>query len=125
MSRHVLIDPERRAPTRVRDDEPDLVRAYLDEIGRTPLLDAAAEVELAQRIEAGLYAAELLRQHVMEDVPLRGDVTAEELSQLVDERQPRQGPHAARQPTAALRSRASTSAARVPFLTSCRRATSA
>jgi RNA polymerase primary sigma factor len=85
MSRHVLIDPERRAPTRVRDDEPDLVRAYLDEIGRTPLLDAAAEVELAQRIEAGLYAAELLRQHVMEDVPLRGDVTAEELSQLVED----------------------------------------
>ena len=85
MSRHVLIDPERRAPTRVRDDEPDLVRAYLDEIGRTPLLDAAEEVELAQRIEAGLYAAELLRQHVMEDVPLREGVTAEELSLLVED----------------------------------------
>ncbi len=85
MSRHVLIDPERRAPTRVRDDEPDLVRAYLDEIGRTALLDAAEEVELAQRIEAGLYAAELLRQHVMEDVPLRGAVTAEELSLLVED----------------------------------------
>ena len=39
---------------------PDLVRLYLDEIGRAPLLDAAAEVDLAQRIEAGLYARRLL-----------------------------------------------------------------
>jgi RNA polymerase sigma factor (sigma-70 family) len=41
---------------------PDLVRLYLDEIGRAPLLDAATEVDLAQRIEAGLYARELLGQ---------------------------------------------------------------
>ncbi len=40
----------------------DPVRAYLTEIGRTPLLDAAAEVDLAKRIEAGLYATERLRQ---------------------------------------------------------------
>ncbi len=39
----------------------DPVRAYLTEIGRTPLLDAAEEVELAKRIEAGLYAEERLR----------------------------------------------------------------
>jgi len=39
---------------------PDLVRLYLDEIGRAPLLDAATEVELARRIEAGLYARHLL-----------------------------------------------------------------
>ena len=39
---------------------PDLVRLYLDEIGRSPLLDAATEVTLAQRIEAGLYARHLL-----------------------------------------------------------------
>ncbi|MBA2768972.1 MAG: sigma-70 family RNA polymerase sigma factor [Sporichthyaceae bacterium] len=47
------------------DDEvttPDLVRLYLDEIGRAPLLDAATEVDLAQRIEAGLYARHLLGQ---------------------------------------------------------------
>jgi RNA polymerase sigma factor (sigma-70 family) len=31
----------------------DLVRVYLDDIGRTPLLTAAEEVELAKRIEAG------------------------------------------------------------------------
>ena len=41
---------------------PDLVRLYLDEIGRAPLLDAATEVDLAQRIEAGLYARHLLDQ---------------------------------------------------------------
>jgi RNA polymerase nonessential primary-like sigma factor len=40
--------------------EPDLVRAYLDEIGRVALLNAEQEVELAKRIEAGLFAAKLL-----------------------------------------------------------------
>jgi RNA polymerase sigma factor (sigma-70 family) len=39
---------------------PDLVRLYLDEIGRAPLLDAATEVTLAQRIEAGVFAHHLL-----------------------------------------------------------------
>ncbi|KIF04254.1 RNA polymerase sigma factor SigB, partial [Streptomyces sp. RSD-27] len=34
----------------------DLVGMYLDEIARTPLLDAAREVELSQIIEAGVYA---------------------------------------------------------------------
>jgi RNA polymerase sigma factor RpoD-like protein len=38
----------------------DLVRVYLNGIGRTPLLTAADEVELSQRIEAGLYAEHLL-----------------------------------------------------------------
>ncbi|MGH3961331.1 sigma-70 family RNA polymerase sigma factor [Mycobacterium sp.] len=33
---------------------------YLDEIARTPLLDAATEVELSKRIEAGLFAQSLL-----------------------------------------------------------------
>ncbi|MDQ1628670.1 MAG: polymerase primary sigma factor [Actinomycetota bacterium] len=41
----------------------DLMRVYLNEIGRTALLSAAQEVELAKRIEAGVYAAELLRRH--------------------------------------------------------------
>ncbi len=41
----------------------DLMRVYLNEIGRTALLSAAQEVELARRIEAGVYAAELLRRH--------------------------------------------------------------
>src|ERR1700761_1353975 len=38
----------------------DLVRVYLNGIGKTALLTAADEVELAKRIEAGLYAAHLL-----------------------------------------------------------------
>ncbi|WP_407952139.1 RNA polymerase sigma factor SigB [Plantactinospora sonchi] len=38
----------------------DLVRAYLNGIGRTKLLTAVEEVELARRIEAGLYAEEKL-----------------------------------------------------------------
>ncbi|WKU02051.1 RNA polymerase sigma factor SigB [Micromonospora soli] len=37
----------------------DLVRAYLNGIGRTKLLTAAQEVELSKRIEAGLFAEEL------------------------------------------------------------------
>jgi RNA polymerase sigma factor (sigma-70 family) len=41
----------------------DLMRVYLNEIGRTKLLTAAEEVDLARRIEAGVYAAELLRRH--------------------------------------------------------------
>src|SRR6201990_634559 len=38
----------------------DLVRVYLNGIGKTALLNAADEVELAKRIEAGLYAKHLL-----------------------------------------------------------------
>ncbi|WP_411267421.1 RNA polymerase sigma factor SigB [Actinoplanes sp. KI2] len=38
----------------------DLVRAYLNGIGRTRLLTAVEEVELSKRIEAGLYAEEKL-----------------------------------------------------------------
>ncbi|WP_203824631.1 RNA polymerase sigma factor [Actinoplanes palleronii] len=39
----------------------DSVRAYLKQIGKVPLLNAEQEVELAKRIEAGLYSAERLR----------------------------------------------------------------
>jgi RNA polymerase primary sigma factor len=39
----------------------DSVGLYLDEIARTPLLDAATEVELAKAIEAGLFASYLLQ----------------------------------------------------------------
>jgi RNA polymerase primary sigma factor len=46
----------------------DPVRAYLQLIGRTALLSAAEEIELAQRIEVGVFAAERLRRPV-EDFP--------------------------------------------------------
>jgi RNA polymerase primary sigma factor len=39
----------------------DSVRAYLKQIGKVALLNAEEEVELAKRIEAGLYAAERMR----------------------------------------------------------------
>ncbi|MDQ3904941.1 MAG: RNA polymerase sigma factor [Actinomycetota bacterium] len=40
----------------------DPVRAYLKQIRKVPLLTAAQEVELAKRIEVGLYATERLRR---------------------------------------------------------------
>ncbi|HXT45045.1 MAG TPA: RNA polymerase sigma factor [Pseudonocardiaceae bacterium] len=43
----------------------DSVRAYLKQIGKVALLNAEQEVQLAKRIEAGLYAAE--RVHRAED----------------------------------------------------------
>jgi RNA polymerase primary sigma factor len=39
----------------------DSVRAYLKQIGKVALLNAEQEVQLAKRIEAGLYAAERVR----------------------------------------------------------------
>jgi RNA polymerase primary sigma factor len=52
----------------------DLVRAYLNGIGRTKLLTAAQEVELAKRVEAGLYAEEKLSMEDVEDDELRADL---------------------------------------------------
>src|SRR5215207_7391328 len=40
----------------------DSVGMYLAEIARTPLLDAAREVELSKSIEAGVYARHLLEE---------------------------------------------------------------
>jgi RNA polymerase nonessential primary-like sigma factor len=57
------VDPD-AGPTASELDEvatsADLVRVYLNEIGKVALLSAADEVDLAKRIEAGLYAAHLL-----------------------------------------------------------------
>src|SRR3712207_6746755 len=53
-----------RSPRREPDSSglvsTDLVRVYLNTIGKTALLTAEQEVELAKRIEAGLYAERLL-----------------------------------------------------------------
>ncbi|AWL87879.1 RNA polymerase subunit sigma [Streptomyces sp. TSRI0445] len=58
----------------------DLVGMYLDEIARTPLLDAAKEVDLSQTIEAGVYAQQILDGEVESDA---GDAKREELEALV------------------------------------------
>ncbi|MGW2954655.1 RNA polymerase sigma factor [Streptomyces eurythermus] len=56
--------PEAEVPVVVRAESggpsADLFRQYLREIGRIPLLTAAEEVELARRVEAGLFAEEKL-----------------------------------------------------------------
>jgi len=51
---------ERGADVSRRAATSDLVRIYLREIGRVPLLTAEDEVELAKAIEAGLFAEEKL-----------------------------------------------------------------
>ena len=48
----------------------DLVRAYLNLIGRTKLLTAEQEVSLAKRIEAGLMATHLMAQGAQDDPDL-------------------------------------------------------
>ncbi|HEX2774795.1 MAG TPA: RNA polymerase sigma factor SigB [Micromonosporaceae bacterium] len=52
----------------------DLVRAYLNGIGRTKLLTAEQEVELSRRIEAGLYANEKLAGEAAMPPGLRADL---------------------------------------------------
>ena len=52
----------------------DPVRMYLKEIGRVPLLTAEQEVDLSQRIEAGLFAAEKLEHEPDLPADLRADL---------------------------------------------------
>ena len=52
----------------------DLVRVYLREIGRVALLTAADEVDLAKRVEAGVFAAERLDQATGLPPALRRDL---------------------------------------------------
>jgi len=61
-----MTSPTRTRPIPTAEDldaqspSADLVRVYLNGIGRTALLNAEQEVELAKQIEAGLYAKHLL-----------------------------------------------------------------
>jgi RNA polymerase primary sigma factor len=61
----------------------DLVRAYLKEIGKVPLLTAEMEVDLAQRIEAGLFAAEKIRQAEAGEAPKLSAALRRDLDWLV------------------------------------------
>ena len=52
----------------------DVLRLYLNQIGRVPLLTAEQEVELARAMEAGLFAAERLGQGGKISPTLRADL---------------------------------------------------
>jgi RNA polymerase sigma factor (sigma-70 family) len=65
-----IAEPQVQRGAVERDDDAavpdrDLVGTYLHEISRTPLLDAAQEVELSKAVEAGLYAEHLLGSNTL------------------------------------------------------------
>ncbi|WP_406739876.1 RNA polymerase sigma factor [Streptomyces atratus] len=66
--------PEPRSRPETAGPSSDLFRQYLREIGRIPLLNAADEVELARRVEAGLFAEERLASTPDPDTRLAVDL---------------------------------------------------
>ncbi|WP_435833113.1 RNA polymerase sigma factor [Kitasatospora purpeofusca] len=72
------LGPRRPAAADPSGPAADLLRQYLREIGRIRLLTAAEEVDLARRIEAGLFAEERLHRE-----PPPADRLAAELGTLV------------------------------------------
>ncbi|MGH3937887.1 MAG: sigma-70 family RNA polymerase sigma factor [Pseudonocardiaceae bacterium] len=58
----------------VQSPAADLVRVYLNGIGRTALLTAQEEVELAKRIEAGVFARHMLDTTAQLSPPNRSDL---------------------------------------------------
>lgn len=58
----------------------DPVKDYLRQIRKHPLLDAAQEVELARRVEAGVYA-----RHLLEAGSWEANATADELGRLAED----------------------------------------
>src|SRR5690606_36841785 len=82
MRRHVMarLESTARYESDLDSQSPaaDLVRVYLNGIGRTALLTAADEVELAKRIEAGLYA-----KHQLETKKRLGPAKKRDLASIV------------------------------------------
>ncbi|QSB04514.1 sigma-70 family RNA polymerase sigma factor [Natronoglycomyces albus] len=77
------MDTAPTAPTLTTEEvaeERDLVGVYLHEISKTPLLDAAAEVDLAKAVEAGLFA-----QHLLSDGALPDVVSAKDIDRIIEE----------------------------------------
>ena len=76
-------EPMEKTRARSNDgiDGKDSVGLYLESIAKTPLLDAAEEVELARLIEAGQYAQAILRG----DAEMTSDATREELETIAEE----------------------------------------
>jgi len=57
-----VVEARRRSEPVEPGDSSDLLGQYLNQIGSTPLLSAEEEVDLAKRIEAGVYADHLVRE---------------------------------------------------------------
>jgi RNA polymerase primary sigma factor len=66
--------PEQREVVAGWTPSADPVRTYLKEIGRVPLLTAKQEVDLAKRVEAGLFAGEKLASGVAMSSQLRREL---------------------------------------------------
>ncbi|HSJ60905.1 MAG TPA: sigma-70 family RNA polymerase sigma factor [Jiangellaceae bacterium] len=75
----------RQGGPRIPDEEYDVVGQYLKQIRATPLLTADEEVELAKRIEAGVYAAEILRAVDAGERALPAGTTRDELRAVADD----------------------------------------
>ncbi len=73
-----LMDTKARVRSTEGIDGKDAVGLYLEAIARTPLLNAADEVALARRIEAGVYARAILDGTVTTEVA----ASAEELEDI-------------------------------------------
>ena len=83
-TKHTIADASTRAShSRRRSDSEgkDAVGLYLEAIAKTPLLSATDEIDLAKRIEAGVYAQQLLTNAAATQL----EVSTEELQVIVSE----------------------------------------